>query len=154
MSPLFGKHHDSDGSGDEPAAPGHLPRLAEMGPALDQAAAEAAATPLPKIAARLMRELFGPEYQPRGNQVDVDSLASPLIPDHAPAKLGDHTPPGASTLWDNAAEAIQLLEQARLVVPDLWYSGNVACFGYHSTRGGRQAVEQGTVEAIAAAVLG
>jgi hypothetical protein len=125
-----------------------------MGPALDQAAQAAAAISLPKVAAALMNELFGSQYLPRGNRVDVDSIASPLIPDHAPPKAGDKQPPGAGTLWDIAAEAIQLLEQARLIVPDLWYNGGAVCFGYHSTRAGRDAVTQGTVEALATAALG
>jgi hypothetical protein len=155
MSPLFGKHRDAENDGDTAETDWrHLPRLAEMGPALDQAANDAAATPLPALAAKLMSELFGAEYVPRGNGVDVDSIASPLIPDHGPPKAGDETPPGARILWDIAAEAIQLLEQARLIVPDLWYSGNVACFGYRSTRAGRDAIEKGTVEELVAAVAG
>ncbi len=101
-----------------------------------------------------MNELFGSVYEPRGNRVDIDTIASPLIPDHSPAKAGDTQPPSARILWDIAAEAIQLLEQARLIVADLWYSGNVACFGYHSTRAGRDAVARGTVEELARAVLG
>jgi hypothetical protein len=125
-----------------------------MGAALDDAAKEAADTPLPKLAAKLMNELFGLDYKPRGNRVDVDTIASPLIPDHSPAKAGDKTPPGATALWDIAAEAIQLLEQTRLIVPDLWYNGGVACFGYHSTRAGRDAVEKGTVEELVTAALG
>jgi hypothetical protein len=151
MSPLFGKHHDADTGLEGEAAqpdPDHLPRLIELGPALDDAVREAAAMPLPKLAAKLMSDLFGSEYQPRGNAVDVDAIAGPLIPPNSGSKLGDPTPPGVAILWDMAAEAIQLLEQARLVVPDLWYSGNVACFGYHSTRAGRTAVEQGTVEQL------
>ena len=157
MSPLFGRHRESDagdGADTQQPDPSHLPRLAEMGPALDEAAKEAAATPLPKLAAKLMNELFGSEYQPRGNRVAGDTIASPLIPDHSPAKAGDKPPSGARILWDVAAEAMQLLEQARLIVPDLWYSGNVACFGYHSTRAGRDAVEHGTVEELVTAALG
>ena len=53
-----------------------------------------------------------------------------------------------------SAEAIQALEHAKLIVPDLWYSGTVACFGYHSTRAGRTAVEQGTVEQLVSAAIG
>jgi hypothetical protein len=155
MSPLFGKHRDAGDEADTSETDWrHLPRLAEIGPALDQAYAEAAAMPLPALAAKLMAELFGSEYAPRGNGVDVDSIASPLIPDHGPPKAGDTTPPGAGMLWDLAAEAIQLLEQARLIVPDLWYSGNVACFGYHSTRAGRAAVEKGNVEELVTAAAG
>jgi hypothetical protein len=126
----------------------HLPRLIELGAALDDAVKEAAATPLPTLAARLMKELFGSEYQPRGNGVDVDSIGGPLIPPNSGSKYGDPTPPGVDILWDIAAEALQLLEQAGLIVPDLWYSGNVACYGYRSTRAGRTAVERGTVEQL------
>ena len=148
MSPFFGKHHDADTGLEADASASderHLPRLIELGPVLDDAVKEAASTPLPALAAKLMTELFGSGYQPRGNGVDIDAIASPLIPANSGAKLGDPTPEGVDILWDVAAEAIQLLEHAKLVVPDLWYSGNVACFGYRSTRAGRTAVEQGTV---------
>ena len=150
MSPMFGKHHDADTGLDGDAQPDqqHLPRLIELGAALDDAVKEAAGIPLPKLAAKLMNELFGSEYQPRGDGVDVDSIAGPLIPPNSGSKFGDPTPPGVDILWDFAAEAVQLLEQAKLVMPDLWYSGQVACFGYRSTRAGRTAVEQGTVEQL------
>ena len=48
MSPLFGKHHDDAGdeAGTQDTDWRHLPRLAEMGDALDQAADDAAAMPL------------------------------------------------------------------------------------------------------------
>ena len=154
MSPMFRKHHDADTGlqGDAPEPDDkHLPRLIELGAALDDAVKEAAAIPLPKLAAKLMNELFGSEYQPRGNGVDVDSLAGPLIPPNSGSKFGDPTPPGVDILWDFAAEAVQLLEQAKLIMPDLWYSGQVACFGYRSTRSGRTAVEQGTVEQLVTA---
>ena len=151
MSRLFGKHHDNNTElqGDAPKPDQeHLPRLIELGAALDDAVKDAAAIPLPKLAATLMNELFGSEYQPRGGGVDVDSIAGPLIPPNSGSKFGDPTPPGVDILWDFAAEAIQLLEQANLIMPDLWYSGQVACFGYRSTRAGRTAVEQGTVEQL------
>jgi hypothetical protein len=162
MSPIFGKRSDdadtdvaihpagstyrSEAGGDasQPDEK-HFPRLIELGAALDDAVKEAAATPLPTLAAKLMNELFGSDYQPRGNGVDVDSIAGPLIPPNSGSKYGDPTPPGVSILWDIAAEAVQLLQQAQLIVPDLWYSGQVACFGYRSTRAGRTAVEQKTV---------
>ena len=49
-------------------------------------------------------------------------------------------------LNDIAVEAIQLLEHANLIAPAFWYSGNIWYFGYRSTRAGRTALEQGTVE--------
>lgn len=154
MSPMFGKHHDAD-TGLEADTPQpdskHLPRLIELGAVLDDAVKEAAATPLPKLAATLMTELFGSEYQPRGDGVDVDSIAGPLIPPNSGSKLGEPTPSGVDILWDIAAEAVQLLEQAKLIMPDLWYSGQVACYGYRSTRAGRTAVEQGTIEQLVTA---
>jgi hypothetical protein len=44
MSPFFGKHHDADAD-PSPADERHLPRLIELGPVLDDAVKEAAATP-------------------------------------------------------------------------------------------------------------
>ena len=148
MSPLFGRRRE-DLTEQQAVEVERLPRLCELGPALDDAVKQADATPLPKLAATLMSELFGSEYHPRGSGgVDIDTIASPLIPDHAPAKAGDPKPPGVAILWSIAAEAVQLLEQHGLIVQDLWYSGQVACLGYRSTRAGRTAVEQGTVEQI------
>lgn len=150
MAPLFRKHDDDTATAadESQSDPKHLPRLAQLGAVLDQAVNEAASIPLPKLAAKLMNELFGSQYQPRGNGVDVDTIAGPLIPPNSGSKLDDPNPPGVAMLWDFAAEAIQLLEQAKLILPDLWYSGNVACFGYRSTRAGRAAVQQGSVEEL------
>jgi hypothetical protein len=131
----------------------NLPRLIELGQALDDAVLKAAAAPLPSLAAYLMAELFGSEYHP-GRWVDLDAVASPLIPPNSGAKLGDPTPDGVRILNDIAVEAIQLLEHANLIAPAFWYSGNVACSGYRSTRAGRTAVEQGTVEQIVARQAG
>jgi hypothetical protein len=152
MSPLFGGHH-SDTSDEQSVASEHPPRLIDLGPALDDAVTAAAAMPLPKLASKLMTELFAGAYTPGGGQVDSDVLASPLIPDHASAKYGDPTPPAVNILWDIAAEATQLLEHARLIAPCSWYSGNVACTGYRRTRAGRTALEQGTVEQLTAALI-
>ena len=127
----------------------HLPRLIELGQVLDNAVLAAAAQPLPKLAAWLMSELFGSEYHP-GHWVDLNSVSYPLIPPNSGSKLGDPTPDGARILDDIAVEAIQLLEHANLIAPAHWYSGNIWYFGYRSTRAGRTAVEQGTVESILA----
>ena len=155
MSPFFGNHHDADTEADAPEPnQGHLPRLFELGAVLDEAVKDAAAMPLPRVASKLMSDLFGSNYQPRGNGVDIDTIAAPLVPPNSGSKFGDPTPEGVDILWDIAAEAIQLLEQARLIIPDLWYSGNVACFGYRTTRAGRTAVEQGTVEQLVTAAIG
>jgi hypothetical protein len=131
----------------------HLPRLIELGQALDNAVLAAAGEPLPRLAAYLMGQLFGSEYQP-GRWVDLDSVASPLIPPNSGAKCGDPTPDGVRILNDIAVEAIQLREHANLIAPAFWYSGNVACLGYRSTRAGRTAVEQGTVEQLVARQTG
>ena len=124
-----------------------LPRLVELGQALDDAVLAAAAEPLPQLAAKLMAELFGSEYHP-GEWVDLNDAAGPLIPPNSGSKLGDPTPDGVRILNDIAVEAIQLLEHANLIAPAHWYSGNIWYFGYRSTRAGRSAVEQGTVEKI------
>ncbi len=63
--------------------------------------------PLPTLAAKLMSELFGSNYQPRGNGVDIDTIAAPLVPPNSGSKFGDPTPEGVEILWDVAAEAIQ-----------------------------------------------
>jgi hypothetical protein len=147
---MFTRHHDDSDRQDADAGAGdsdHLPRLVELGQALDDAVLAAAAEPLPKLAAKLMADLFGSEYHP-GDYVDLNSAAGPLIPPNSGSKLGDPTPDGVRILDDIAVEAVQLLEHANLIAPAHWYSGDIWYFGYRSTRAGRTAVEQGTVEAI------
>jgi hypothetical protein len=147
---MFKRHNDdSDGQETDAVADDseHLPRLIELGRALDDAVLAAAAEPLPKLAARLMAELFGSQYYP-GEWVDLDTVASPLIPPNSGSKFGDPVPDGVRILNDIAVEAIQLLEHANLIAPAHWYSGNIWYFGYRSTRAGRTALEQGAVEKI------
>jgi len=105
MSPFFGNHHDADTEADasEPDQ-GHLPRLIELGAVLDEAVKDAAAMPLPRVASKLMSELFGSNYQPRGNGVDIDTIAAPLVPPNSGSKFGDPTPEGVDILWDIAVE--------------------------------------------------
>lgn len=144
---MWKRHSDGEESDAGATDPGPLPRLAELGQVLEDAVLAAAAQPLPSLAARLMIELFGSEYHP-GQRVDLDSVSAPLLPPNSGTKFGDPTPDGVRILDDIAVEAIQLLEHANLIAPSNWYSGNVACFGYRSTRAGRTALEQGTVEKI------
>lgn len=145
---MWNKRGDDSREKDARAADSeHLPRLVELGPALDSAVLAAAAEPLPKLAARLMGELFGSVYQP-GVWVELEAVAWPLLPPNSGSKLGDPTPDGVRIINDIAVEAIQLLEHANLIAPAHWYRGNVWFFGYRSTRAGRTAVEQGTVESI------
>ena len=76
---MFKRHNDDNDGQETDAAVGdseHLPRLIELGRALDDAVLAAAAEPLPKLAARLMGELFGSGYHP-GEWVDLNSAASP-----------------------------------------------------------------------------
>jgi hypothetical protein len=87
-----------------------LPRLIELGPALDNAVLAAAGQPLPKLAAYLMTELFGSEYHP-GQWVDLDTVASPLIPPNSGAKFGDPAPDGVRILSDIAAVEQGTVEQ-------------------------------------------
>lgn len=72
----------------------------------------------------------------------VSATASPAAPD------------GVRILNDIAVEAVQQLEHASLIAPAFWYSGNIWYFGYRSTRAGRTAVEQGTVEQIVTRQVG
>jgi hypothetical protein len=147
---MFTRHNDDNDNREADAGARdseHLPRLVELGQALDDAVLAAAAEPLPKLAARLMAELFGSEYHP-GEWVDLNAAADPLPPPNSGSKLGDPTPDGVRILNDIAVEAVQLLEHANLIAPAHWYIGNVWFFGYRSTRAGRTALEQGAVEKI------
>jgi hypothetical protein len=133
MSPHFHKD-DSDGT-----RHGRLPSLYEIVPYIEQTASEIAATPLEQFAAQLMTRYFHPEYLPASqlqNVVDADQISWDLLPDNSGERLGMQTPDAFIFLIELVIEALQLLQNAGLVIERR---------GYTTTRRGRQALAAGTV---------
>jgi hypothetical protein len=158
MSPLFHRHDsDTDGEGQ---SHGHRPSLAELGPQLDEVVNSATAQPLDKFAAELMTRHFTTEYRLASQITDVvsvDTVSWELLPDNSGEHAGEAIPDAFFSLQDVVTEAMQLLENAGLVMrrsyrvnqdhmASQWLDGLV------TTRRGRSALADGTVQQIVSQV--
>ncbi len=137
MSPLFGHEHQ-----DEPGG-------AAIGQQLMAEFERLAALTLPQLAAEVMRAAFTKDYDP-----DL-SPVSPSAWTLVPAGLRDlqfEMPPDlGARLRDLAAEGAQLLEHKQLIRTEAHYAGAYFDHGYLTTRAGRDALANGTLEQILAA---
>ncbi len=136
MSPLFGHQNqdEPDGAAIAQQLMAEFERLAALAP--------------PQLAAEVMRAAFTRDYQP-----DL-SPVSPSAWTLLPASLSDvkfEMPPDlGARLRDLAAEGAQLLEHKRLIRVEAHYSGAYFDHGYLTTRAGRDALANGTLEQILA----
>jgi len=141
MSPLFHGHD-------------HLPSLAELGPQLDEVVRNTAAVPVEQFAAQLMTRYFTTDWRVASqitDMVSVDTISWDLLPDNSGERLGDPIPDAFFTLQDIITEAVQLLQNAALlmqrsykVTQSQWLTGLV------TTRRGRAALTNGTIAQILA----
>jgi hypothetical protein len=118
-------------------------------PKIQAEAGRLAALTLPQLAAELMHAAFAGDWVPDG---------SPGSPNHwtlLPKELRDpkvKLPPDLEArLRDVAAEGAQLLEHKSLIRLEIHYSGTLVSHGYLSTRAGREALANGTLDQILAA---
>jgi hypothetical protein len=117
--------------------------------ALQQIQAEAerlAALTLPQLAAEVMHTAFSSDFVPDLSPVLPSQWT--LVPDDLaehdldiPADLG-------ARLRDLAAEGAQFLEHKSLIRPEAHYSGATLSHGYLTTRAGRTALIDGTLDQI------
>jgi hypothetical protein len=138
MSPLF--HKDDDSSDGQ--RHGRLPSIYEIVPYIEQTATEIAAMPLEQFAAQLMTRYFHADYiwaSQVQNVVDADQISWDLLPDNSGERLGQQTPDAFILLIELVIEALQLLQNAGLVMERR---------GLTTTRRGRQALAAGTVGQI------
>ena len=138
MSPLH--HKDDDGS--DGRRHGHLPSLYDLVPYIEQITADIAATPLEQFAAQLMTRYFVPEYLPASQiptVVSINQITWDFLPDNSGERLGQQTPDVFIFLEELVIEAVQLLQNAGLVMERR---------GLATTRRGRQALAAGTVGQI------
>ena len=141
MSPLFHGHD-------------HLPSLAELGPQLDEVLRNTAAVPVEQFAAQLMTRYFTTDWRVASqitDMISVDTISWDLLPDNSGERLGDPIPDAFFTLQDIITEAVQLLQNAALVMQrsyrvtqSQWLTGLV------TTRRGRAALANGTIAQILA----
>ena len=135
---MFNKLLDPEGA--------KLPRLAELGPQIGIEVRRLEALTPSQLATEVMTNAFTPEYTPGGGMVGLGAIADYFLPDYGAPRAGDTTSAEELALCDLLAEGVQLLEQARLVRPKFGYGGNVAGYGWVTTRLGRWALATGNVQ--------
>src|SRR5579859_1476436 len=136
---MFNKLLDPEGS--------KLPRLAELGPQIGVEVRRLEALPLPELAAEVMTNAFSPAYTPGAGMMELGAIADHFLPDYGPPRAGDTTTNEEYALRDLIAEGVQVLERALLVRPKFGYGGNLAGYGWVTTRLGRSALASGSVPA-------
>jgi hypothetical protein len=138
MSPLH--HHDDDSN--DGRRHGRLPTLYDLVPYIQQTATELAATPVEQFAAQLMSRYFHADYVPESQiqtVVTINQITWDMLPDNSGERLGQQTPDQFIFLEEMVIEAVQLLQNAGLVMERR---------GLATTRRGRQALATGTVGQI------
>lgn len=155
MSPLF--HKADDGAEGSAQKTGRLPSLSELGPQLDEVVKNAGALPVDQFAAQLMKRYFTTDYLLASqitNMVAVDPICWDLLPDNSGEHAGEPIPDAFFSLQDLVTEAMQLLRTAGLVMERSYLVGQSGhgtsqwLDGLVTTRRGRSALADGTVEAI------
>jgi hypothetical protein len=157
MSKLFGsKASEADGG------EAQLPLLSQLEPEVEAVAQRLAALPLPQLAAEVMTNAFkpdfepGPDHEPVQGLTEIAAIVDMFMPPHgeftgSPWKAPAHSP-AEYRIRDMISDAVQVLEHACLLKP-AWYesNGNWTHLGYVTTRRGRAALADGSVEHLAAA---
>ena len=152
MSPLFRK---TDGGGDADAGRhGHLPSLYELGSQIDEVVKSSAALPLEQFAAQLMTQSFTTEYLAASKITDlssIDAICLNLLPDNSGENARDPIPDAYFCLQDLVTEAVQLLQNAGLLMERSYKVGQSSAYsqwlsGLVTTRRGRSALEANTVQ--------
>jgi hypothetical protein len=146
MSRMFGsKGADANGHEDQ------LPLLSDMAPQVEAVAEQLAALPLPRLAAEVMTNAFKPEWEPGLGVTQLDAILDTFLPPHGEFSGAIYKKPRPSaaeySIRDMVREAAQLLEHAGLLIPKHYESnGNWTVLGWGTTRLGRAALTDGSVE--------
>jgi hypothetical protein len=123
-----------------------LPRLSQLGPQIGEVVQRLEGLTLAQLATEVMTKGFKPDYAPGDGFIGLGDIADAFLPEYGPERAGDTTTSEEYELHDVLAEGLQVLEQARLVRPAHGYNGGVVDFGWATTRLGRSALQDGTVE--------
>jgi hypothetical protein len=148
---MFGKHDDDDNqSGFDPGLPAELARLSALS--------------VPQLAAEVMAKGFVAAENPGSGGTDAGGIAHAFSPEPA-FKMRDGTihaqqqaqreaddPTSDRYKWlllkDLAAEGLQALEHASLILATSHFDGVATSNGYVTTRAGRAALADGSVERV------
>jgi hypothetical protein len=103
---------------------------------------------LPQLAAEVMRAAFTTDYPPDPSPLPASEWI--LVPGDMKDTLAAVPPELSARLRDLAAEGIQVLEHKRLVRVEAHHAGTSFTHGYLTTRLGRQALADDTLDRILA----
>jgi hypothetical protein len=84
----------------------------------------------------------------------LGAIADYFLPEYGAPRAGDTTSQEEHALRDLIAEGVQLLEHARLLRPTFGYGGNLAGYGWVTTRLGRWALATGNVQSTVERLTG
>jgi hypothetical protein len=159
MSKLFGSRPARADDGED-----QLPLLSQLTPEVEAVAQRLAALALPQLAAEVMTNAFtadfepGPDNEPGQGLTEITVMVETFLPPHGEFTGPVWKAPARSAaeyrIRDMVSDAVQILEHACLVKPS-WYesNGNWTNLGYVTTRLGRAALADGSVERLAASVV-
>jgi hypothetical protein len=156
---MFGKSKDNDGDNEKDNA--------KFDPQIGTVLDGLKSLTLPQLAAAVMAKCFTADYQSGDTGWDVASIAGAFSPYPAPnirdttiksqqreaAAAADPTSNRAKWLQikDLVTEGLQALEKASLVVQSDHFTGVATDISFTTTRAGRDAISQHTVETVVAA---
>jgi hypothetical protein len=151
MSPLFGsKGHEEASESDQ------LPLVSDLGPQIEAESNRLEALPLPDLGDEILRKTFSADHEPDRGMLEMAEIIDAFLPPHGewtgPIYKAPAPPEGLLRLRDVVREGLQVLEHAGLVmVKGYNIQGNLFQYGYVTTRRGRAALTDGSLEQIRSA---
>jgi hypothetical protein len=146
MSPLFGsKGHEEAGQSDQ------LPLVSDLGPQIEAESDRLEVLPLSDLAGEILRTAFSGQHEPDRGMLEVAEIVDAFLPPHGdwtgPIYKAPAPPEGLLRLRDVVREGLQVLEHAGLVmVKGYTIQGDLFQYGYVTTRRGRAALTDGSLE--------
>jgi hypothetical protein len=146
MSKLFGSK-----SNDASDQQGKLPLLSDLQPEIEAEADRLEALPLPQLAAEVLTTAFAADYKPDGGMLEMEEIVDAFVPPHgewtSSWKERPAPPEALDRLRDLIREGVQRLEHTGLLMPT-GYTATWYHVGYVTTRRGRAALADGSVERV------
>jgi hypothetical protein len=130
--------------------------LSELAPQIESQTRRLDALSLSALGAEILRSAFSAEYQPDQATLEVPVIIDSFLPPHgdwtgAPWKAPP-APEALQQLRDIIREGLQLLEHAGLIMSKGYnIQGDFFQSGYVTTRRGREALTDGSLESMLAA---
>jgi hypothetical protein len=130
--------------------------VSDLGPQIETESNRLEALPLSGLAEEILRRAFGVDHEPDRGMLEVAEIVDVFLPPHrdwtGPVYKAPPPPEGLLRLRDVVREGLQVLEHAGLVMLKGYnIQGNLFQYGYVTTRRGRAALVDGSLERILSA---